>query len=168
MKRIIFLILALLIFSSCNNKNSHYKLIVEFKTSFNNKFRLYYSKRPYQDIDGQNYIDKYIYSSPSMQKIVFNFPEEVVPYKIRFDVGENQEIENIIIKNISIKYGENIIDGDDGVFMNYWSPNECLRFNDKKYYYEILKNKDSIKTPVFMSNIHMETEIKTLRPYIFW
>lgn len=167
MKKILFLIM-IVILSSCEEKDNQYQLNIEFRSTFNNKFRIYYSTRPYQDIDGQNFIDKYIYGSDDMQKVTFLFPKEIVPYKIRFDVGENQEVENIIIKNISVCYNGNCIDGNEGKYMNYWSPNECLKYNDKKYYYEVLKNKDSIKTPVFMSNINLENEIKTLRPYIFW
>lgn len=165
MKNLVYLVILLMLFS-CNEKKN-YKLIIELKTEHNNKFRVYYSKRPYQDIDGQNFIDKYVYSSTIMQKITYDFPEDIVPYKIRFDVGENQNIENIIIKNISVSYDNKVINGDDCMFMNYWSPNECLIFDNLNYYYKIVPSNGK-KTPVFMSNIILEEKIKTLRPYIFW
>lgn len=172
MKKYTFLYLFLVtVFISCNSTEKQekdvFKLKMEFKSPLNDKFKIYYTILPYKDIDGQYFIDKYTYGSAQFQKIEFEFPKDVVPYKIRLDVGENQNIENLIIKNISVSYNNNIINGDEGLFMNYWSPNECLQYDKENFIYKIIPSNGK-KSPVFMSNITLEEEIKSLRPYLLW
>ena len=117
MKKLLFLSLTLVVLLtvSCGSdkktepstentteNNDQVTLVLEFKTLVNDKFKIYYSKEPNVEIGGEHFIDKYIYGDDDMQKTVFKFPKGVFPYKIRLDVGVNQKVENITIKNISV------------------------------------------------------------------
>jgi len=138
------------------------QLILEFKTTVNDKFKIYYSKNPNTEIGGELFIDKYIYGDDDMQKATFNFPKGDLPYKIRLDVGTNQKVENITIKNISIAYGDKTLSGDEGEFMKFWSPNECIKFDDVNYLYTLVPSTNGIKTPVFMANIELQKKLRSL------
>jgi len=168
--RALLLLIFTTTFISCtNDKNDHYKLIIEYETKVNDKIKVYYSTIPNADINGQNFIDKYTFAKNGIQKIIVDFPEDIVPFKIRLDICSNQNVSQLSIKNLSVSYGENIINGDDGEFINYWSPNESIQYNKNNFLYDIIVSPASgSKTPVFMSNINLEKEIKTLRPYLFW
>lgn len=147
---------------SSENTPKNVQLILEFKTSVNDKFKIYYSKNPNTEIGGELFIDKYIYGTNDMQKVIFNFPKGDLPYKIRLDVGTNQKVENITIKNISIVYGDKTLSGDEGEFMKFWSPNECIKFDDVNYIYTLIPSTNGIKTPVFMANIELQKKLRGL------
>jgi hypothetical protein len=161
----IFLLLNLLS-TSCLNKgenseNQSYlqaELILEMIYPYPDKFLVYYTTDINAVIDGSTVIEKKVYGTNEMQKIVFKFPKGDFPRIIRLDVGKNQKAERIIIKNISIRYGEKNIDGDDGEFMKSWSPNNCLIYNEENFGYEIVPNEGK-KEPVFMSNIKIQEEL---------
>lgn len=178
MKKIAFLSLVViaLVISSCGSKEKDQseenasgngtekigELVVEFKTTSNDKFKVYYSKDANSEIGGELFIDKYIYGSAEMQKIVFKFPEGEYPYKIRLDVGVNQKVENLTIKNITFKYGDKSIEGDEGEFMKYWSPNECIKYDDVNFVYNLVPSANGIKSPVFMANIDFQKKLRSL------
>jgi len=147
---------------SSENTTKNVQLILEFKTSVNDKFKIYYSKNPNTEIGGELFIDKYIYGANDMQKVIFNFPKGDLPYKIRLDVGTNQKVETITIKNISIVYGDKTLSGDEGEFMKFWSPNECIKFDDVNYIYTLVPSTNGIKTPVFMANIELQKKLRGL------
>jgi len=178
MKKTAFLALALiaLLISSCGSKEKDQseenssdngngkiaELIVEFKSTSNDKFKVYYSKDANSEIGGELFIDKYTYGSNEMQKVVFKFPEGEYPYKIRLDVGVNQKVENLTIKNITFKYGDKTIEGDEGEFMKYWSPNECIKFDEVNFVYNLVPSANGIKSPVFMANIDFQKKLRSL------
>lgn len=171
-KQIIFcLAIFLFSFSSCTNKDKKInsteidkktdvqaELIVEMIYPYADKFLVFYTTDINADIDGSKVIEKMVFGTQNMQKIVFKFPKGDFPQLIRLDVGKNQNAQNITIKNISIKYGDKIIDGDDGVFMLNWSPNNCLSFNKETLSYNIIPN-NGVKDPVFMSNTVIQEEL---------
>ncbi|WP_309640590.1 hypothetical protein [Flavobacterium sp.] len=141
--------------------NDQVALVLEFKTLVNDKFKIYYSKEPNVEIGGEHFIDKYIYGDDDMQKTVFKFPKGVFPYKIRLDVGMNQKVENITIKNISVTYKDKVLDGDEGEYKKFWSPNECLKFNETNFVYDLVPS-NGLKSPVFMANVEFQKKLIAL------
>ena len=139
------------------NFNKKFQLEIEYLNPVNDKIKIYYTTIPGKEIDGSNFIDYYTYGKPNYQKILIDFPEKVTPYLIRLDISENQELNHLSIKNISLKYGERKINGDNGLYMNYWSPNESLKYNNYKYDIIVSPNTNK-KSPLFISNVHF-TEV---------
>lgn len=168
-------ILLSLIAISCGSENKREKnqdnsevqskqveMIVEFKSPANDKFNVFYTVAPNVEITGQYLMSKMTYGSTDFQKVIFKFPVGVVPYKIRLDVGVNQSVENLTIKNISLKYKDKVIDGDNGEFMKFWSPNTSLVYDEQNYIYKIVPV-NGVKSPVFMANIDLEKKLMQFR-----
>lgn len=166
MKNVFFL--AFFIFFSCSEKKENieqveinkepYSVTIEFKSNYNNVFRLFYSDSPDLEITGENLIEKYIFGSDDMQKVVFKLPQGEQAYKLRLDVGTNQKVDLLSIKNISISYNNKIIDGNDGLFMKYWNPNQSLIYDSSNFIYNVVPI-DGVKSPMFMSNESLNNEI---------
>ncbi|WP_396160845.1 hypothetical protein [Flavobacterium sp.] len=152
-----------------NNMNigEKFQLEIDYINPLNDKIKIYYTTIPGKEIDGSNFIDLYTYGNPKLQKLIIDFPEKITPYLIRLDISENQQLDHLIIKNISLKYGEKKINGDNGIFMNYWSPNESLVLKNNQYEI-IISPVTKKKSPLFISNIHLTEKIKKIKPFIFW
>lgn len=160
------IIICVFIYNSINF-NKKFQLEIEYLNPVNDKIKIYYTTIPGKEIDGSNFIDYYTYGKPNYQKILIDFPEKVTPYLIRLDISENQELNHLSIKNISLKYGERKINGDNGLYMNYWSPNESLKYNNYKYDIIVSPNTNK-KSPLFISNVHFTEEIKNIKPFLIW
>lgn len=170
MKNITFFIVCVL-FLSCNNVKketlinkqnvNNVQLIVEFKSLVNDRFRVYYTINEKDEINGDYQLVNYTYGSDTMQSTIFTFPVGAFPYKIRLDLGENQKNEHLTVKNISIKYKNKILDGNYGKFMDYWSNNECLIFNNETFEYDIIPSANGKKGPLLISNPKLENELLT-------
>lgn len=128
----------------------------------NDKFQIYYTKEPNVELSGDLVIDKYVYGNDQMQKIDFKFPKGVIPYKIRLDLGENMEQKNISVKNISIQYKDQVINGDDGQFMKSWTTNESLVYDPFKFIYNI-KLINGLHDPLFISSFDIEKKLLKFR-----
>lgn len=177
-KQLLIYFLTIILFISCkddkqtspttdlnDNKSSAYILILEAKFSLNDKFQIYYTDEEGAELSGENVIDMFVYGNAEMQKIEIPFPEDVIPYKIRFDLGENNSQSVMSIKNISIKYKDKIVDGDNGKFQNYWTPNEALKYDAANFVYN-LSLVNGVHDPLMISNSNLEDELADLRPAI--
>ena len=143
------------------NSKKQFELILEFKTPVNDKFKIFYTVVPNVEITGDHMIEKYIYGNAEMQKVTFKFPNGDLPHKIRLDVGLNQNVNNITIKNISLLYGDKIINGDEGEYMKYWSPNDCIKYDETNFVYTLIAT-NGMKTPVFIANVELQKKLRNL------
>jgi len=144
-----------------NNRNKELELIVEFKSIVNDRFKVYYTVAPNVEITGEYILTNYTFGSDDIQKTVFKFPVGALPYKLRLDVGENQSVDKISIKNISIKYKDKYINGDNGNFMPFWSLNESIKYDESNFLYNIVPV-DGKKGPVLIANVDLEEELLKL------
>lgn len=171
MKKNIFYITSIsLLFLSCNSnqkvdvtpeKESNYEnvtLIIEAKILHNDKFQIYYTNKPNIELNGENLLNKFVYGSDEMQTVVFEFPKNEKPYKIRLDLGENEDQTNLTIKNISLRYKDEKINGDEGKFLDYWSANESLFYDSAKFIYNIVPF-NNLHDPLLISNINLEKKL---------
>ena len=145
-----------------NSTSDDVTLTIEAKFLLNDKFQIYYTKEPNVELSGEFFFDKYVYGSDQMQKVTFKFPKGVIPYKIRLDLGENNEQKNMSIKNIFISYKDNLINGDDGEFMSSWTPNESLIYNNKQFLYDIVLI-NGLHDPLLISNVNIEKKLLKFR-----
>lgn len=137
-------------------------LTLEAKFLLNDKFQIYYTKEPNVELNGDNLLNKYVYGSDQMQKVVFKFPKGIIPYKIRLDLGENVGQKNISVKNISINYKDNEINGDDGEFMKSWTTNASLVYDNNKFIYNI-ELINGLHDPLLITNVNLEKKLLKFR-----
>ena len=171
---VFYILLPLIMLLSCNSaqkdevtlekQSSTDEVTLTLEASFlqNDKFQIYYTKEPNVELSGDLVIDKYVYGNDQMQKIDFKFPKGDIPYKIRLDLGENMEQKNISVKNISIQYMDQVINGDDGQFMKSWTTNESLVYDPSRFIYNI-KLINGLHDPLFITSVDMEKKLLKLR-----
>lgn len=167
-------LLPLIMLISCNSaqkddatlekQSSPDQVTLTLETSFlqNDKFQIYYTKEPNVELSGEHVIDKYVYGNAQMQKIDFKFPKGVIPFKIRLDLGENMDQKNISVKNISIQFEDQVINGDDGQFMKSWTTNESLVYDTSKFIYNI-ELINGLHDPLFISSVDVEKKLLKFR-----
>ena len=136
-------------------------LKLEFKLNANDQFKVYYSDEPNLDITGENVLSKYVFVDNSFQELTFNFPKGEKPYKIRIDLGNNPNASQITIKNISLNFGDKMIDGNDGQFLKYWFANQSLQWDNTNHFYNIVPFENN-KTPMLISNEELNKAILEL------
>lgn len=142
-------------------ENNLVELIVEFKSAFNDKFEVYYTVEPNEQIKGDYKLVCNTYGSDQMQRLVFQFPSGELPYKLRLDVGENPSANNITIKNVSVKYGDKLIDGDNGQFADYFNLYEGIKYNTDSFIYEFVPVNGK-KDPFIFSNEYLDSRLLDL------
>ena len=165
-------IILLLSLGACKNTENkeevatkdNFSIIIEGVFTKNDKLQIFYL------VDGKDWSDESsisqaIYGSNEMQKIELDLPKEIIPKNLRVDLGFNPTQSNVTIKNISIKYKKEIIDGDFGNFTDYFFPNQFVSW-DPNYFGYKLSVVDGNYDPFFMGNdllidsLKSATEIK--------
>lgn len=140
-----FILVVLLIssfFTSCKNENTDLEkdnVTVTIETVFgkNDYLKISYLKNGTWSDD--NTLSKPIYASNQMQKIEFDLPKGIKPENIRFNVGYNPTQNYVTIKNITIKYKSQIIDGDMGKYSKYFSTNGFIFWDSDYVGYKLAK-----------------------------
>lgn len=161
-------ILLLLSFGACKNIENkeeipvkdNFSIVIEGVFTKNDKLQIFYL------VDGQDWSDESsvsqaIYASNEMQKIELDLPKEVIPTNLRVDLGFNPTQANVTIKNISVKYKNEIIDGDLGGFSDYFFPNQFVSW-DPNYFGYKLSVIDGNYDPFFMGNDLLIDSLKSL------
>jgi hypothetical protein len=149
---VLFLTLA-----SCNQKDAstitskeNFTVIIEGIFGKNDKLQVFYLTKD-SDWNDENSIVMPVYASSEMQKIEVVFPEKIYPLNLRVDVGENKFQSNLTIKNISVCYKTKTINGNNGIFTDYFYPNEFISW-DPEYYGYKLSSIGNAYDPFFMGN----------------
>ena len=165
-KRTILPLVILFILGACQNLKTtdnevikdNYSVEIEGVFHKNDKIELYYLADG-KDWNNENFISKAIYASNKMQNIVLDLPAGVIPENFRIDLGVNPSQANITIKNISIKYKNKIINGENEQFLELFTPNEFVKW-DMNYYGYKLSSVNGAYDPYLMGNDLLKDKIK--------
>ncbi|WP_428230738.1 hypothetical protein [Flavobacterium sp.] len=142
---------------SCNQKSAkdsiskdNFSIIVEGVFAKNDNLQVFYLTND-KDWNDENSIVVPVYASLQMQKLKIDLPEKIIPKNIRVDVGENEYQSNITLKNISVLYKNDTIDGDNDNFKLLFYPNEFISWDPVYFGYKLSKINNSYD-PYFMGN----------------
>ncbi len=127
------LIILALVFYGCNTnklekdlyKNEKFKVVLNIKISKDDKFQLFYTNRAKGDFNNDNKILKYVSKNVAFQKIIFELPIGVIPKKIRVDLGEKFNIDDLVIGEITIGYTNKQIKIDENS-MGFYFKKKCI------------------------------------------
>lgn len=128
----------------------NFSVVIEGVFEKNDKLQVFYL------IDGQewseeNSVAQAIYASKDMQKIELDFPKNIKLKNVRVDLGFNPTQSYVTIKNISLKYKDEIIDGDLEGYILYFTPNEYVVW-DPNYFGYKLNTIDGKYDPFMLGN----------------
>ena len=133
-----------------NTLKDNYSVEIEGIFHKNDKIELYYLVEG-KDWNNENFVSKTIYASSKMQNIVLDLPRDVNPKNFRIDLGVNPSQTNITIKNISIKYKDKSINGENEQYLELFTPNEFVTW-DMNYYGYKLTPVNGAYDPYLMGN----------------
>lgn len=151
MKKMILLSLSTLILStSCSEEKKELKtdkttaqydgveVIVEGVFKENDKISVFYD----QNLEKGNFssdkkVEKMVYGSPVLQKFVFQVPEGEEPNGMLINFGINPNQKEITIKNISVAFQNDTINGDNGKFVDLFKYKNQLTYDENRFVFTI-------------------------------
>lgn len=149
MKKIILIFVSIFTLVSCgNDKKSEESETVEKKPSLKYSLEMdaIYEKDDslsivYQIDNVMQYekaIEYKVKGSPMPQKITINFPEGENPENLNIIVSTNNEQSHLTINNISIKIGDNVIDGSNYKYAEFLLTDPSFSWDLEKSRYNLI------------------------------
>lgn len=143
-------------------KDNIFKLQFEMKLLENDKIRVFYTGNSLEEkFSGEQMVVTSIKGSPEFQTVSINLPVNILPYKLRVDVGENG-IKNespIEFKSIKLELNENSIIINNDIINNFFRPNLYLEKTDNGFQRKIMEGKYDpffVSTPLLNKKIEIE------------
>ncbi|NEV94499.1 hypothetical protein G3567_10130 [Psychroflexus sp. YR1-1] len=152
-----------------NARDNILKVVMEVKIPEDDTFQLFY----FEDASQASYkvekrISVPVTRSDNFQKVEFELPVKLIPYKFRIDVGEKGLQTPVEIKHIKLEYNTNYIEIENPVFDRFFQTNIYL---EKSKNTLIRKEVDGRSDPFFVSTallikkMHIEFLISTKASY---
>lgn len=148
-------------YNQADSEKDFYSVEMDVVFTKNDNIQVFYLLKGSDWNDG-NSISKPIYASNQMQKMVFDLPKNITPENFRIDFGFNSTQTNITIKNITIKYKNQIIDGDLGNFSKYFTSNPFISWDPDYFGYKLNKINDEYD-PFMIGNDLLISKLKKFK-----
>lgn len=104
-----------------------------------------------QDYKAEPTVSQMVYASPEMQTISIPLPKYADMENIRIDLSVNPSQTLVTIKNVSINYNGQLIEGDNSAFTKYFNFNEYVAW-DPLYFGYKFNNVDGKFFPAMFGN----------------
>lgn len=114
----------------------NFSVVIEGVFEKNDKLQVFYLLDK-QEWSEENSVSQAIYASKDMQKIELDFPKNIKLKNVRVDLGFNPTQSYVTIKNISLKYKDEVIDGDLENYILYFTPNEFVTWDPNYFGYKL-------------------------------
>ncbi|WP_282134860.1 hypothetical protein [Seonamhaeicola maritimus] len=145
-------------------KNKVFEVEVLYKISKDDTFQVFYTSLNETENFSSNYtIKKKVLASNDFTSIKFQLPENVLPYKIRIDLGEKKEQGSIAIQGIKLRYSGNEINIQKELIPQFFLINEFLKYNHKTGIFKssvINKSYDPFMISSALLNKKIDIELK--------
>ena len=145
--------------------NNFYQVIINVVAKKNDTFQLLYTLKPKTSFIPNKIISNTFKGTNKFQKVKFNFPQDLIPYNYRIDVGSNREQKSLKIKSISFRFKENEVYIPRHLIPKFFKQNEYISFNEKENTYNLStkKNNNILKyDPFFICTPELVTILKEL------
>jgi hypothetical protein len=126
-------------------------------------FGVYYTEDQTINFTGDKVAWKGVFAKPNkVQTVTFDFPEEVMPTNIRFDLGNNKKQDDLVLQNFKLNYYDKSFKAQGSDFFKYFSQNDSIKFeiDSIKGTIKFLKNTNSI--PYYFPKQALLDEIKKI------
>jgi len=108
-------------------------------------FAVYYTEDGTINFTGEKALWKGVLADPNKaQTVTVDFPMNVVPTNIRFDLGNNKQQDDLILQKFKLSYYGKTFEANGSEFFNYFSENDSIKT-------EVDKARGTIK---FLKNTH--------------
>ena len=179
MKRshILITLLSIILFS-CSNKQDNgntsdqnetavivdkpFTVTVNVVAAKDDTFQVYFNEDGLDKYEALDAVTLSFTGSQNAQDLVFNFPEDVSPMALRFDIGANKELKEIVINSFKIEYKQKVIEIKGVDFSKYFSPNPQVKFDSANSKANIEIDETVLYDPIFLPTPELKKQIETL------
>jgi hypothetical protein len=161
MKNKIFIMLSVvtLIVASCKNnqdkavnqedisKKDFFSIDLEVIAPIQDNLTAYYTEDGTMNFAGDKAVWKGVLAQPNKVQIVtFDFPKDVAPTAIRFDLGNNKKQDDFVLQSFKLSYYGKTFRAQGSDFFNYFSQNDSIKsvVDPVKGTIKFLKNTHSV------------------------
>lgn len=143
-------------------QSDNIQVIVELKVQSNDIIQLFWAADAPDAYKEENSITYNVYGKNELQTLTFDLPKNTKPKNLRLDIGgRNPNQAPISIKNISVKYKDASIDGDNGKYEKMWITNGSMKYNFETLDYA-LTNENGTFDPIMNGNEQFKKELTKL------
>lgn len=142
-------------------KNEYFSVEIDVIASKEDNFSVYYTEDGTINFTGEKAIWSGVLAQEGSQKITFNFPEEVIPTHIRFDLGLNKEQGDIIVEKFKFDFYGNSFEAKGSDFLKYFIANDQVKteIDEVKGTIKFLKNPNGFVAPFYYPHQALLDEI---------
>lgn len=150
--------------NSVKNKKSHFKVLIDLIAYENNSIQVFYVTSADDSYCEELSLRKNINASSNIQRLVFELPLGVKAKNIRIDLGENEnENDSLQIENIQFEYKNQILNGNHGKYMSWFTFNPNVVEGKNKFTFH-LRKANSIFDPQLNGNRVLNAKLVKLFP----
>ncbi|MBC8883670.1 hypothetical protein H9X57_10745 [Flavobacterium piscinae] len=127
-------------------------------------FAVYYTEDGTINFTGEKAIWSGVLGQEGSQKVMFNFPEDVIPTHIRFDLGFNKEQGDITVEKFKLDYYGKSFEAKGSDFLKYFIQNDSVKteINEVNGTITILKNPKGFSPPFYYPHQALLDEISKI------
>jgi hypothetical protein len=123
-------------------------------------FQFFYNEDGSDTFPPENAITINVKGSENPQDLVFSFPQDVLPYSLRFDLGGNDKQDEVKINKFEVDYLKKSIVVKDTIFRYYFYPNEHIKYDLKTAIAKPNPTGETPYDPIFMPTNDFKKELK--------
>lgn len=115
-------------------------------------FAIYYTEDGTINFTGDKAVWRGVITQPLNSQIVtIDFPKNVVPTHVRFDLGNNKEQDDIVLSSFKLNYYEKSFQAKGSDFFKYFIPNDSIKteIDPAKGTIKFLKNPKTFYVPFY-------------------
>lgn len=108
-------------------KNDFFSVELEVVNTIEDNFAVYYTEDNTINFSSDKALWSGVKGQTISQKVLFKFPEELMPTDIRLDFGMKKEQKEVILENVKMDYLGNSFQFKGSEFLNYYRPNDSIK-----------------------------------------
>lgn len=143
-------------------ESTFFQIEIVYQALSNDVFQVFYtSLDSTEPFSAKSMVKKNVSALADYSTVAFKLPKDVLPYKLRIDLGENKKQGEIKIKEIKLKYDDNEIAIQKELIPQFFVTNEFLKFDSKTGVFKttVVKNRYDpflVSTPLLNQKIELE------------
>ncbi|WP_405294441.1 hypothetical protein [Algibacter sp. Ld11] len=146
-----------------NINDNIFKIEIEAKVTEDDKFDVFYvADDPNGSFSSKSMISKRVKGSKDYQRITFELPKDILPYKLRIDLGDNgsKNLSDISIKSFNLTLNDKKIEIDNATAKAFFVPNVYMVKKDLGYGRRVIDGKyDPFLVSTALLNQKIELEL---------
>lgn len=147
------------------NSKENFSVDLEVVAPKADNFAIYYTEDGTINFTGDKAVWRGVVAEPTKPQIVtIDFPVSVLPTHIRFDLGNNNQQDDIVLNSFKLSFYEKSFQAKGSDFFKYFIPNDSIKteIDPAKGTIKFLKNPKSFFVPFYYPQQAVLDEVKKI------